>query len=86
MRPQKPPFLLHDPGEPNIPGRGFLIAVTVLVVAMLGFVGRMDYLEAAADECRAKGMMYDPENDVCFKQSPSTKQKDHNHAAPPESH
>ena len=66
MKYEKPPFLLSPPGEENLPGPWFTLLAVTLLLAIWGFVGRMDYLEAAQQECAAKHMEYDPEHDVRF--------------------
>lgn len=60
----KPPFLLYEADE--TPGKWFYLLAAIMLLAILGFMGRMDYLEAASQECAAKHMQYDPENDICF--------------------
>jgi len=78
----KPPFLLHEVDE--TPGKWFYLAAAVALLAVLGFVGRLDYMEAARQECAGKRMQYDPEGDVCFTEHKSPTRN--NPKAPPQWH
>lgn len=54
--------------QPN-PSRFLWIALALLVLALYGFVGRLDYVDQRTMECAESGKGYDSDADKCVKEN-----------------